>query len=293
MFNNFKYYLKQAFSGILRNKLMVIISVSTIIFSMLLLGLAIVFGSNLNYISDQLEASFEIHAFVDLSYSDEAAKALQPDIEGVANVKKAVFATKEEALKSLESTYDDAAFFAGLDEDNPLHFYYKISLGDIESASQVEKDLGAIPGIVMVSNRTDVLNGITSFAGIARNVSIFAMIIFALVAIFIISNTIKLTLMNRKREIEIMKSVGATNRFIRSPFIIEGTTVGIIGGIIAYIPAHFAYSAFFSWWTSFFGLFNLVDVAVISATLIAVFIFAGAIIGAVGSVLSVRKYLNM
>ena len=293
MFNNFKYYLKQAFSGILRNKLMVIISVSTIIFSMLLLGLAIVFGTNLNFISNQLEASFEIHAFVDLSYSDEAARALQSDIDGVSNVKSAVFATKEEALESLESTYDDAAFFAGLDEDNPLHFYYKISLANTESASQVEKDVSAIPGIVMVSNRTDVLNGITSFAGIARNVSILAMILFALVAIFIISNTIKLTLMNRKREIEIMKSVGATNRFIRSPFIIEGTIVGIIGGIIAYIPAHFAYSAFFSWWTSFFGLFNLVEVAVLSTTLIVVFIFAGAVIGATGSIMSVRKYLNM
>ena len=293
MFNNFKYYLKQAFSGILRNKLMVIISVSTIIFSMLLLGLAIVFGTNLNFISDQLEASFEIHAFVDLSYSDEAARALQPDIEGIGGVKSAVFATKEEALKSLESTYDDAAFFQGLEEDNPLHFYYKISLENTENASQVEKDLSKIPGIVMVSNRTDVLNGITSFAGIARNVSIFAMIIFALVAIFIISNTIKLTLMNRKREIEIMKSVGATNRFIRSPFIIEGTIVGIIGGVIAYIPAHFSYAAFFNWWTSFFGLFNLMDVAAISTILIIVFILAGAFIGALGSIMSVRKYLNM
>lgn len=293
MFNNFKYYLKQAFSGIYRNKLMVIISVSTIIFSMLLLGLAIVFGSNLNYISNQLEASFEIHAFVDLSYSDEAARAIQPEIEAVSGVKAAVFATKEEALDSLESTYDDAAFFAGLDEDNPLHFYYKISLSEIENASQVEGDLAKVPGIVMVSNRTDVLNGITSFAGIARNFSVFAMIIFAFVAIFIISNTIKLTLMNRKKEIEIMKSVGATNRFIRSPFIIEGTIVGVIGGIIAYIPAHFAYRAFFNWWSSFFGLFNLVEIAVLSTTLIIVFILAGAVIGAIGSILSVRKYLTM
>lgn len=293
MFNNFKYYLKQAFSGIFRNKLMVIISVSTIIFSMLLLGLAIVFGTNLNFISRQLEASFEIHAFVDLSYSEDAARALEPDIAAIENVKMAVFATKEEALKSLESTYDDAAFFAGLDEDNPLHFYYKISLADVDAASAVEQSLSQIPGIVMVSNRTDVLNGIISFTSIARNVSIIAMIIFALVAIFIISNTIKLTLMNRKREIEIMKSVGATNRFIRSPFIIEGTIVGIIGGLIAYIPAHFAYRAFFSWWTSFFGLFNLVEIATISALLIVVFIIAGGVIGAIGSMLSVRKYLSV
>ncbi len=293
MFNNFKYYLKQAFSGIFRNKLMVIISVSTIIFSMLLLGLAIVFGTNLSFISEQLEASFEVHAFVDLSYSEDAARALESDISAVENIKSAVFATKEEALKSLESTYDDAAFFAGLEDDNPLHYYYKISLVDVDSALSVEQALSQIPGIVMVSNRTDVLNGIISFTGIARNVSIIAMIVFALVAIFIISNTIKLTLMNRKREIDIMKSVGATNRFIRSPFIIEGTIVGIIGGLIAYLPARFAYGAFFSWWTSFFGLFNLVEIGVISALLIVVFIFAGGVIGAIGSTLSVRKYLSV
>ena len=293
MFNNFRYYLKQAFSGIFRNKLMVIISVSTIIFSMLLLGLAIVFGTNLSFISEQLEASFEVHAFVDLSYSEDAARALESKIAAIQNVKAAVFATKEEALERLESTYDDAAFFDGLDEDNPLHFYYKISLADIDAAADVEKSLTQIPGVVMVSNRTDVLNGIISFTSIARNVSVLAMIIFALVAIFIISNTIKLTLMNRKREIEIMKSVGATNRFIRSPFIIEGTIVGIIGGLIAYIPAHFAYRAFFGWWTSLFGLFNLVEIGVISTLLIVVFIIAGGVIGAIGSMLSVRKYLSI
>ncbi|MFA7637283.1 MAG: permease-like cell division protein FtsX, partial [Monoglobales bacterium] len=273
MFNTFKYYLKQAFSGIFRNKLMVLISLSTIIFSMLLLGLAISFGTNLNYVSEQLEASFEVHAFVDLSYSEEAARALQPEIAALENVKEAVFATKEEALESLESTYDDAAFFSGLDQDNPLHYYYKISLADVDKASSVAQALTKIPGIVMVSNRTDVLNGIISFTGIARNVSILAMLLFAFVAIFIISNTIKLTLMNRKTEIEIMKSVGATGRFIRSPFIIEGTIVGIIGGLIAYIPAFFAYKAFFNWWTGFFGLFNLVGIGVISTILLSVFIF--------------------
>lgn len=293
MFNNFKYYLKQAFSGIFRNKLMVIISVSTIIFSMLLLGLSIVFGANLGFVSDQLESSFEIHAFVDLEYTDEQAKALQPDILKADGIKDAVFATKEEALDSLESTYDDAAFFAGLEEDNPLHCYFKISLENVDDAANVEQALLKIPGIVEISNRTDVLNGIISFTSIARNVSIFAMLIFALVAIFIISNTIKLTLMNRKKEIEIMKSVGATNRFIRSPFIIEGTIVGIIGGIIAFIPAIFAYRAFFNWWSGFFGLFNLVEIGTISATLIAVFILAGGIIGAIGSIMSVRKYLSV
>lgn len=293
MFNNFKYYLGQAFSGIFRNKLMVLISVSTIIFSMLLLGLSIVFGSNLNYISDQLEANFEIHAFIDLSYTEDAARAIEPEILKVDGIKEVVFCTKEEALENLKGTLDNASALQGLEEDNPLHYYYKISLSDIDAAISVEENLSKVTGVSTVSNRTDILNGITLFAGVARNASLVCMIIFALVAIFIISNTIKLTLMNRKKEIEIMKSVGATNRFIRSPFIIEGTVVGIIGGVIAFIPAHFAYKAFLNWWTGFFGLFNLVELATISLMLICVFILAGAVIGAIGSILSVRKYLKV
>ncbi len=293
MFNNFKYYVKQAFSGIFRNKLMVFISLSTVIFCMLLLGLAIIFGMNLDYISEQLESQFEIHAFVDLSYSNEQAKALEPAILKTENIANAVFCTKEEALDSLKGTLDSTEALAGLEEDNPLHCYYKITLEDIKAATETEKLLMAIPGIVTVSNRTDILSGITSFTSISRNVSILGMLIFALVAIFIISNTIKLTLMNRKKEIEIMKSVGATNTFIRSPFIIEGTTVGIIGGLIALIPANLGYNAFLSWWSGFFGLFNLLNTGLISTILLFVFVLAGAFIGAMGSVMSVRKYLSI
>ena len=296
MLQAFKYYISQAFKSVFRNKLMVLISVSTLIFCMLLLGLAIAFGVNLGYISTQLESQFEIHAFVDLSYSEEDARALESSVRNVAGIADAKFSTKEEALQSLQEMLDHSSALSGLEEDNPLQFSYKITLTNINEAKNVETALSAIPGIESVSNRTDILNGISAFTVIARNISIFGMIVFAFIAVFIISNTIKLTLMTRKKEISIMKSVGATNAFIRSPFIIEGGLVGLIGGIIAFIPAYFGYSGVVTWWQGWagsFGMFDLAPLSQLSTLFLVVFIVAGILIGALGSMISVRKYLKI
>lgn len=292
MFNALRYYISQSFENIFKNKLMVFISITTILFSLILLGIAIIFGTNLNYISTQLEAQFEVHAFVELEYTEDQARALQTNIDAVSGIKKATFATKEEALESLRGMMDSDEALTGLEEDNPLKFSYKITLTDISKAGQVESELKKIDGISSVSNRTDILKGITTFTSVASNVSLFAMLIFAIIAIFIISNTIKLALMSRKREIAIMKSVGATNAFIRNPFVIEGVIVGLIGGLIAFIPIYFGYKAIVSWWTNLLGFFQLIPADDISTMLLVVFALSGCLLGAIGSMLSVRKYLQ-
>lgn len=292
MFRAFKYYIKQAFAGMAKNKLMVFISVSTLVFCLLLLGLAITFGLNLNYISGQLESKFEIHAFVDLSYTDEQARALESEIKSIPGVSDAVYSSKADELRIVRGIFDDENAFAGLDEDNPLHIAYKISLTNINMAKPVEFALKQIEGIDSVSNRTDILNGITTFTRVAGHISLFGMIVFAVIAVFIISNTIKLAVMSRKREISIMKSVGATNGFIRSPFIIEGVIVGLIGGAVSFAPVYFGYRSVVSWWTGMFGLFRLLPVERLSIILLAVFLLTGSFIGALGSINSVRKYLN-
>lgn len=294
MFNSLRYYFSQAFQSVFKNKLMVFISITTIIFCLLLLGLAIIFGVNLKYISNQLEAQFEVHAFVDLSYTQEQAKSLESKIASVPHVKTAKFSTKEEALESLRGMMDSSDALIGLEEDNPLQFSYKITLDNIRNASSVAEALKKIDGITNVSNRTDILNGITSFTSIAGHISLAGMIIFAIVAVFIISNTIRLAVMSRKREISIMKSVGATNGFIRSPFIIEGIVVGVIGGIISFIPVYFGYNGVLSWWSGIFsfGMFKLVPLSDILILLLSVFLLAGCLIGAAGSMFAVRKYLK-
>ncbi len=292
MLRNIKYYISQAVGGMSKNKLMVFISISTLVFCLLLLGLAISFGLNLNYISAQLESQFEIRAFVDLSYTEEEAKELENKIKNISGIKTVVYSSKAQELAIVRDIFDDENAFEGLDEDNPLHFAYKISLTDISMAKSVEESLKKIEGIDSVDNRTDIVNGITTFTGIAGHASLIGMIIFAFIAVFIISNTIKLAVMSRKREISIMRSVGATNRFIRSPFIIEGVIVGIIGGLISFVPVYFGYSAVYAWWSGLYGIFRLLSPEDISLIILIVFLLTGSVIGAAGSVNSVRKYLK-
>lgn len=294
MLRAFKYYISQSVTSMLRNKLMVFISISTVIFCMLLLGLAIIFGMNLTYISEQLESQFEIHAFVDISYKESQAKKLESSIKKIDGVATVKFSDKQEALKSLKNMLgNDNDALAGLDEDNPLQFSYKITLSDVKKANSVEKSLEKIKGIESVSNRTDILKGISSFASVAGHVSLIGMIIFAIISVFIISNTIKLGLMSRKTEISIMKSVGATDGFIRSPFIFEGMIVGLVGGAISYIPITLGYNSVVSWWEGLFGIFRLLPAENISYIILGVFLIAGAVIGSIGSVASVRKYLDV
>lgn len=294
MLRAFKYYISQSAVSMLRNKLMVLISISTVIFCMLLLGLAIIFGMNLTYISNQLESQFEIHAFVDISYKEADAKKLESQIKKIDGIATAKFSDKNEALTSLKKMLgNDKDALAGLEEDNPLQFSYKITLSDIKKAKSVETSLKKIKGIESVSNRTDILKAISSFATVASHVSLVGMIIFAVISVFIISNTIKLGLMSRKTEIGIMKSVGATDGFIRSPFIIEGTIVGLVGGLISYVPITLVYKSVINWWNGLFGIFRLVPLENISYVILGVFLIAGAVIGSIGSIASVRKYLDV
>ena len=254
-----KYYFRQSFTGMSRNFLMVFISVTTVTFCLMLLGLAMLIGSNLTYVSNQLQSQFEIHAYVDITYTNEQAMALESQVKQISGIRSVTFETKEQALENAKQTMTDIQdALEGLEEDNPLRCSYKIILQNIRYASSVEAALKSIPGIATVVNRTDILNGINRFSSIAGYGSLFAMFLFLIVAVFIISNTIKLSVIARRKEIEIMKLVGATNWFIRWPFIIEGAVLGLIGGVIAFFPVYFGYYGIYQWWTESLNMFDMV-----------------------------------
>ena len=289
-----KYYFRQSFTGMSRNFLMVFISVTTVTFCLMLLGLAMLIGSNLTYVSNQLQSQFEIHAYVDITYTNEQAMALESQVRQISGIRSVTFETKEQALENAKQTMTDIQdALEGLEEDNPLRCSYKITLQNIRYASSVEAALKSIPGIATVVNRTDILNGINRFSSIAGYGSLFAMLLFLIVAVFIISNTIKLSVIARRKEIEIMKLVGATNWFIRWPFIIEGAVLGLIGGVIAFFPVYFGYYGIYQWWTESLNMFDMVSPSNLQGLIIGVFLTVGCLIGGCGSAMSVRKYLDI
>ena len=232
-----KNYIKQAFSNLWRNRIMSLMATATIAFCLVLLGISLILGFNINYVSGQLEGQYEIHAYVDLSYSEEDAQKIKSEIEKIEYVKTAEFISKEKALEDMaESMADSASAFEMLQGDeNPLPHTFNVTLTDVRMANQVVKQIEKIQGIDEVRNRSDILQRIISTTRGAQVASVVGMLIFAFVGVFIISNTIKMSVIARSREIEIMKYVGATDWYIRWPFVIEGTVMGIIGAGIGFL----------------------------------------------------------
>lgn len=290
-----KTYMVKALSNLCRNRMMSFMATATIAFCLLLLGVSLVLGFNINYVSAQLEGQYEIHAYVDLSYSEDDARALKDKIESIDYVKNAEFVSKEQALDDMEeSMADSASAFEMLHGDeNPLPHTFDITLTDVRHADSVVKQAAKIDGIEEVKNRSDVLQKLVSTTRAAQLVAIVGMLIFAFVGIFIISNTIKMSVVSRSREIEIMKYVGATDWYIRWPFVIEGTVMGILGAVVAFVPVYFVYKDIVSWWMSTMPLFELLPVENLRNVTAAVFLVMGCLLGALGSMLSIRKHLRV
>ncbi len=292
---NMKYYAGQSLYSIWRNKLMSLISMSTVCFCLILLGVAILIGDNLQYISKQLQAQFEIQAFMDSSASQAQVNEMENKIKALTGVAEVVVETPEEGIEWFKQEVENGAeAFEGLEgENNPLPYCFKVTLSDASQAENIEKSIQSMNQILQVNNRRDVLNSIVHFTKGIRWVSLAGMLIFALIAVFIISNTIKLAVMARSREISIMKSVGATDWFIRWPFIIEGAIVGLIGAIIAFFPVFFGYRGIALWWSGLLDIVKLVDANMILGYLILAFCLIGIGIGSIGSIMAVRKHLRV
>ena len=290
-----KNYISQAFVSLWKNRIMSFMATATIVFCLILLGIALILGFNISYVSRQLEGQYEIHAYVDMSYDIDEARALKSEIEKIEYVSAAEFVSKEEALKDMEKSMEDSASaFEMLEGDeNPLPHTYDITLTDVRHADDVVKQIRQIEGIEEVKNRSDVLEKMISTTRGAQMVSLIGMIIFAFVGVFIISNTIKMSVMARSNEIEIMKYVGATDWYIRWPFVIEGTVMGIVGAIIAYIPVEIVYGNIVSWWSESIPMFKLMSMVELRKIVALVFLVIGCFLGAFGSLVSIRKHLRV
>ncbi len=290
-----KNYILKAFSNLWRNRMMSFMATATIVFCLLLLGVSLILGFNITYVSQQLEGQYEIHAYVNLSYSEAEAAKLKNQIESIDYVKSAEFVSKEQALSEMEASMEDSAsaFEMLHGDENPLPHTYDITLTEVGMANTVVKHVAEIEGVDEVKNRSDVLRKLMSTTRGAQLVAIVGMLIFAFVGVFIISNTIKMSVMSRSREIEIMKYVGATDWYIRWPFIIEGTIMGILGAIIAFVPVYICYINIVKWWQTSMPLFELLPAESLRNVTIATFLIIGCFLGAFGSILSIRKHLKV
>ena len=292
-----KYSFKEAKKNVIRNGLMSVASLFTIASCLLILGVFTLLSLNVNSITQQIKDQCEIQLYINTEATEERVSQIAEEIKRVDNVKEISLFTKEDTLAYAKADMFDGneGMLEGFDEDNPFSDSYKIVLVDIERTTETVAELEKIADVDKVVNKQDVVNTVVSLSGGVKKFTIAMMIVLLMVAIVIISNTVKLTVFNRRKEINIMKYIGATDRFIRIPFVLEGLIIGFSASVLAFLLVFWGYFALVGYIGDKlnFGVVELISAGQVAPMLAAIFVVFGSLIGVVGSAISMRKHLHV
>ncbi|OPZ85830.1 MAG: Cell division protein FtsX [Firmicutes bacterium ADurb.Bin419] len=291
--NTTKYIIKEGIINTYRNALMSLASVSVVTASMIILGLFLVITINLTYNTDNLKEQPQMMVFCDPELDDKQVMVVEQTIRNDSRVKTHVYVSKKEAFeKTKDMLGNDKDVIEGLSESfMPVSFI--IELNNLADAQSVVEDFRMIPGVgkVKYSQKTiDMLLKVATWVQIGNAVLIFILLV---ISMFIISNTIKLTVFARRKEINIMKYIGATDWFIRWPFVVEGVIIGLIGAVLGFVAISIGYGVFSSRFKEGMEIINFVNLRALQFDVIYTFLLVGVVVGALGSTISIRKYLRV
>ncbi|WP_422486182.1 permease-like cell division protein FtsX [Gudongella sp. DL1XJH-153] len=296
-FRIFKNVIKQGFQSMWRNRGMGIASISSISAVLMILGVVLILVLSINNAVLDTKLKFdEVEVFLVDDLSNESMDIIEGTVKEYPGVLSILFRSKEQALEIMKEEWAEEAYLLDGLEINPLPDAYIIKVNDIEYADELVNDVKTLDGVEEVKYYKDVIDKLLIFAGYIQFGGIMIIGILVFISVFIISNTIKITVSSRRREINIMKYVGATNGYIRGPFIMEGVFLGIIGAMISIGIVYFGYEYFYnSMNDKLYDLFTfyLVDPKLIFADLAIMFGTIGSGIGALGSLVSLKRFLNV
>lgn len=276
------------------NRLMTISSVLTIGCCLFLFSVFLLFTVNINSISDQIQSQCEIQAYIDIAIDGAEAEAIAAEIARVDNVAETTYETKAEAFQNYAAKLGgNSIALEGLEGEDFLRNSVKMSLTDLSQAQKTADAVAAIPGVAEVINHQDTVDNVLRVTGYVQKASLIIMLILMVVSLFIISNTIRLSVASRANEIHIMKFVGATNWFIRWPFIIEGIFIGLIGGIVALGVTFAGYIPLYDSVTSSFTMLSLCPPKSVCGTVIGLVLLLGCLMGAFASTISTTRHLKV
>ena len=292
--NKVGYLFREGFRSITTHGFMSFASVTIIIACLVIMGSFSLLAVNIDALIDKLESENEMLAFVDENLSGKDALELENAVSSVPNVSKVEFVTREQAMEEFKKGYENNALFEDID---PTVFRdrYVIYLDDISQMEETKTLLEQVDGIADVSAQLEISRGFVTARNIVGAVSLVLIVILFVVSVFIMSNTIKLTTFGRREEIAIMKMVGATNSFIRMPFVIEGLTLGIIGSGLALALEWGIYSLVTDKiMTSITGAYvSVIAFSTLALPVGLVFLGVGIVVGTFGGTIAIRNYLKV
>ncbi len=293
--NNIGYLIKEGIRGIFLHGFMSFAAICVTVACLLIVGTFSCLMYNVNIMVDDLNKTNEVMVYIDETMDFSEAQTIETRIrQQVSNVLEANLKSREDALKDFVAEYEGDAAFNGLEAEDLRHRVV-VTLEDNALIEETVAEIEAIEGVVKISAAYELAEGFSTLQNVLQVVSVVFISVLLFVSLLIISNTVKLGMSDRRDEIAIMKMVGATNGFIRLPFVVEGFTLGMLGAGIAYCLLWLAYD-----WArnalidmGAMQLINLQPFAELMGPTIVVFVAAGLFVGVVGSWTSVRKFMNV
>ena len=291
--------ISESFKSVFRNFSLSLASISCITITLILVGFSMILSFNVNNFTDEIERDLNIVIFLDRGVDEKDIEQVKKEILRIENVneKELVFNSKNEVKESMqeESEVLESVLSNYTDETNPLQDTYLVKVDNIELIGETADQIKKIDHVDIVKYGEGAVEELVKIFDIVKNVTYIVVIALVVVTAFLITNTIKITIQSRKREIEIRRLVGASNAFIRQPFFFEGIILGVLGSIIPILVCCVGYSYLFDKLGGqlFTAIIKLVEPSSIIYLIMIVLVAVGALVGAFGSYLSVRKYLKI
>ena len=293
-FNNIGYLLKEGIRGIILHGFMSFAAVCVTVACLIIVGSFSILAYNLDVMVQDLNQTSEILVYIDSDLSDAEARSIGTKINALSNVLQAKFISRDEALESFVKDHNGDSAFNGV-QASDLRHRYEVTLEDNSLMDQTDAQLQQIPGVAKTNAAYELAQGFTTIQQVLHIASVALIAVLLVISLLIISNTVKLAMYDRRDEISIMKMVGATNGFIRLPFIVEGFTLGMMGAILAFGLEWVGYDALVNRISSVdsLRLFTFVPFKTLLIPMLIVFGAAGLFVGIVGSWTSIRKFMDV
>jgi cell division transport system permease protein len=293
-FSTWEFYLREAGRSLVRNRFMTLASISTVALSLLILGLFLLGAVNLNHIALTLENQVEVSAYLEDELEAEEITAITARVQGLTGVREVKFISKEEALERLKEQFGERKdLLASVEKNNPLRNALEVRTLTPTNVKPVVEELKGLPGVAKVSFKEEIIERLFALTKAIRLAGLAVVLLLVGATIFLISNTIRLTVFARRREISIMKLVGATDWFIRWPFVLEGLCLGLLGSV----PALILVVRFYHWLAA--GVYQtlpfipLLHPDSILDRLQLLLVGIGILVGTLGSAISMRRFLRV
>lgn len=289
-----EYYIREVFISLRRNNWMSVASIGTVAVSLFIFGMFLMMVMNMNKLAENMESQVQINVYLLDKVDREQARDIEKDLKKIEGVETVGFVTKDEAMERFKDRLgDQKTLLDALDETNPLPDSFEVTVTNPDLVKSAAEKMEKLDGVECAKYGQDVMEHLFEITRLLRIFGFTLMLVLAFATLFIISNTIRLTVFARRKEIAIMKYVGATDWFIRWPFVMEGMVLGLFGSIIAAMVLRTAYTAMAEKVYDTLAFFPLIPEQPFLTYITIVVVISGMVVGAIGSAVSIKKFLKV